>query len=105
MQCLITAKILQLAPGFREIVRLEAPLYLLASDFEQSVVLRARRVALRALAEVCRFSSVVEQLIRNERVNGSNPLSGSPCSAVSYLLKLTHLGILTDVRKGTCGRP
>ncbi len=24
-----------------------------------------------------RFSSVVEQLIRNERVNGSNPLSGS----------------------------
>lgn len=25
-----------------------------------------------------RFSSVVEQLIRNERVNGSNPLSGSP---------------------------
>jgi hypothetical protein len=32
-----------------------------------------------------RFSSVVEQLIRNERVNGSNPLSGSPLSQKDYL--------------------
>jgi hypothetical protein len=37
---------------------------------------------------------VVEQLIRNERVNGSNPLSGSPLSVGVYLLKLTPLGIL-----------
>jgi hypothetical protein len=38
--------------------------------------------------------------IRNERVNGSNPLSGSPLSEGSYLLKLTPLGILADVTEG-----
>jgi hypothetical protein len=47
-----------------------------------------------------RFSSVVEQLIRNERVNGSNPLSGSPLFQEDYLLKLTYLGLLAKVTKG-----
>ena len=48
-----------------------------------------------------RFSSVVEQLIRNERVNGSNPLSGSPLFQEDYLLKLTNLGVLSDTTKGS----
>jgi hypothetical protein len=39
-----------------------------------------------------RFSSVVEQLIRNERVNGSNPLSGSPLFQEDYLLKPKDFG-------------
>ena len=43
---------------------------------------------------------MVEQLIRNERVNGSNPLSGSPLFQEDYLLKLTHLGLLAKVTEG-----
>ena len=34
--------------------------------------------------------------IRNERVNGSNPLSGFPCFTGDYLLKPTYLGILAE---------
>ena len=39
--------------------------------------------------------------IRNERVNGSNPLSGSPLFEGLYLLKLTYLDIVSDVTEGT----
>ena len=44
---------------------------------------------------------MVEQLIRNERVNGSNPLSGSPLLQGVYLLNLTYLGILADATEGS----
>jgi hypothetical protein len=40
----------------------------------------------------CRFSSGVEQLIRNERVNGSNPLSGFPLKEGFYLLNPKDFG-------------
>jgi hypothetical protein len=43
--------------------------------------------------------------IRNERVNGSNPLSGFPCFAGDYLLKLTNLGIVSDVTEGNVWTP
>jgi len=43
--------------------------------------------------------------IRNERVNGSNPLSGSPLSEGRYLLKLTYLGIVSDVTEGNVWTP
>ena len=48
---------------------------------------------------------MVEQLIRNERVNGSNPLSGSPLPEGLYLLKLTYLDILADVTEGNVWTP
>ena len=44
---------------------------------------------------------MVEQLIRNERVNGSNPLSGSPLFQEDYLLQLTYLGVLADATEGS----
>jgi hypothetical protein len=39
-----------------------------------------------------RFSSVVEQLIRNERVISSNLISGSPLDEEFYLLKSKDFG-------------
>ena len=48
-----------------------------------------------------RFSSGVEQLIRNERVISSNLISGSPLFQEDYLLKLTDLGVLSDTTKGS----
>jgi hypothetical protein len=47
-----------------------------------------------------RFSSVVEQLIRNERVISSNLISGSPLFQEDYLLKLTYLDLLAKVAEG-----
>jgi hypothetical protein len=44
---------------------------------------------------------VVEQLIRNERVIGSNPISGSPLFQEDYLLKLTDLGVLADLTEAS----
>ena len=52
-----------------------------------------------------RFSSGVEQLIRNERVISSNLISGSPFFEELYLLKLTNLGLLAKVTEGNVWAP
>ena len=43
--------------------------------------------------------------IRNERVNGSNPLSGSPRLHEVCLLKLTYLDLLAKVTQGNVWTP
>ncbi len=84
-------------------------LYLLASDFKASLVCQARRDGVsppppdRVVSS--RFSSGVEQLIRNERVISSNLISGSPLFQEDYLLKLTHLGLLAKVTEGSVLTP